>query len=235
MSGDPRGPHDPPSADAGGEAGGRTGHEHPHHDPHHEHHLHDVGSVSEEAAKLLGALGDWAKDQGHSYAGAAAAGAAGVGEALREVDRHVATGAEECRYCPVCVVVAKVRATSPEVRQHLSSAATSLLAALAGVLATQAPDGADRRGPVERIDLGDEPAPDRPEHASPAADAEDPPWWASPGARPHETATGPDMSSGTGVQDHAASAAYADEFEDLAAEPRARRTRRPCTEEEEPR
>ncbi len=124
----------------------------------------DVGSVTEETARLLGALGDWAKDQGAAYAGSAGASAAGLGEALRAVDQHVATGAAECRYCPVCLVVAKVRATSPEIRDHLSAAAGSFAAAVAGMLATPVPDDgrADRSGPVERIDLegddfGDDP------------------------------------------------------------------------------
>ena len=218
---------DPP--DGGASGGGPRDH-------HDAHHHHDIGSVSEEAAKLIGALGDWAKDQGSSYAGAAAAGAAGMGEALRDVDRHLATGAEECRYCPICLLVAKVRATSPEVRQHLSSATTSLLAAVAGMLATPVPDS-DRRGPVERIDLGADPGP---EEQSGGRRAEEPsggdvPWWASPGAQPHDAASDR-AAPGAAPDDPEASATYAEDFEDLAADrPRARRTRRPCTEEEEPR
>ncbi len=38
----------------------------------------DVGSVSEEAAKLLHALQDWAKESGTEYAGATAAAAEGA-------------------------------------------------------------------------------------------------------------------------------------------------------------
>ena len=219
----------------------------------HEHHRHDVGdvgSVSEEAAKLLGALGDWAKDQGHSYAGAAAAGASGVGDALREMDRHLATGAEECRYCPLCLLVAKVRATSPEVRTHLSSAATSLLAALAGMLATPVPDDAGRRGPVEKIDLMDGDGDDHPGPVSrPPADAQsggdpgdrpvrdDTPWWASPGTVPDgsdvpEGSEGPDAWEGWEA-DLGGTGRAGGDFEDLAAQPRQRRTRRPCTDEGE--
>jgi hypothetical protein len=51
-----------------------------------------------------------------------------------------------------------VRETSPEVRNHLLTAATSLLQAAAGVLETVPPpeQGASQRGPaVERIDLDD--------------------------------------------------------------------------------
>ncbi|QWC85651.1 hypothetical protein KLP28_02450 [Nocardioidaceae bacterium] len=165
----------------------------------------EVGSVSEEAAKLIGALGDWAKDHGSTYAGAAAAGAGGMGDALREVDRHLATGAEECRYCPVCLVVAKVRATSPEVREHLSSATTSLLAAVAGMLATPVPEDAGRRGPVEKIDLGGDV--DGNDGGDDSTGRDGAPWWASPGTSPHE--------------------------EDEPGRPPTRRTRRACTDEEE--
>jgi hypothetical protein len=126
---------------------------------------HEVGSLAEEAAKLLGALSGWAKEQG-GEAGAAAAGfAAHAADAARGVDEHLATGAPECTWCPVCRTVHLVRQTSPEVRAHLAIAASSLVQAAAGVLATVTPDSADPgngesgspRGPqVERIDLDDE-------------------------------------------------------------------------------
>jgi hypothetical protein len=117
-----------------------------------------VGSLSEEAAKLLQALQDWATASGGEYAGATAAAAEGAAAAVHRVGEHVATGSAECSYCPVCRVISTVRDTSPEVRQHLSSAATSLMHAAAGMLATQVPDPADRRAgtPVEKIDLSDD-------------------------------------------------------------------------------
>jgi hypothetical protein len=49
-----------------------------------------------------------------------------------------------------------VRQTSPEVRAHLATAASSLLQAAAGLLATTVPDHARTREGVERIDLDDE-------------------------------------------------------------------------------
>ena len=50
-----------------------------------------------------------------------------------------------------------VRQTSPEVRAHLAVAASSLLQAAAGMLATAVPDDARGRvGGVERIDLDDD-------------------------------------------------------------------------------
>jgi hypothetical protein len=108
-----------------------------------------VGSVGDEAAKLLGALSDWAKDQGTDYAGSAAGSFA---HAVRDVGEHIATGSEDCRYCPVCQVIHVVRQTSPEVRAHLSVAASSLMHAAAGLLATQV--SSEQRAPsVEKIDL----------------------------------------------------------------------------------
>ena len=117
-----------------------------------------VGSVAEEAAKLLHALQDWAKESGSEYAGAAASAAEGAASAVHRIDEHIATGSAECTYCPVCRVISTVRETSPEVRQHLTTAATSLLHAAAGLLATNVPESSKGRrdGPVEKIDLSDD-------------------------------------------------------------------------------
>jgi hypothetical protein len=115
----------------------------------------DVGSVGEEAARLLGALSDWARDA--DLVGQA-------GHVLHEIDEHVATGAPECRWCPVCRTVHLARAASPEVRTHLASAAASLVQAVAGVLeslpsaaATGATGAPTQESGVERIDLDDDP------------------------------------------------------------------------------
>ncbi len=113
-----------------------------------------VGSVGEEAAKLLGALSDWARDQGTDYAGTAAGAASSFAHAVHDVNEHIATGSADCRYCPVCQVIHVVRGTSPEVRAHLSVAASSLMQAAAGLLATHT-DGPTGRSSVEKIDLDD--------------------------------------------------------------------------------
>jgi len=96
----------------------------------------DVGSVAEEAARLFGALSDWAHG----------------------VDDHLATGAAECSYCPLCRTVHVLRQANPEVRSQLASAATSLIQAASGLLATAAHDGrGGPRGDVEHIDLDGDP------------------------------------------------------------------------------
>ena len=123
-----------------------------------EHEDPTVGGVGEEAAKLFAALQDWARDSGSEYAGATASAAAGAASAFQQVNEHLATGGQDCRYCPVCQVISAVRSTSPEVRAHLRTAASSLLEAAAGMLATAVPDDArsSREAGVEKIDLSDD-------------------------------------------------------------------------------
>lgn len=123
----------------------------------------EVGSVGEEAAKLFGALADLARQQSTDV-GSGLGGLADQAASLaHEVNDHIATGSAECRYCPVCRVVHAVRETSPEVRSHLITAASSLLQAASGLLETvptgpTGPTGDDPTTPqrsqaVERIDL----------------------------------------------------------------------------------
>ncbi|WP_205474688.1 hypothetical protein [Nocardioides sp. SYSU D00038] len=127
-----------------------------------------VGSVAEEAAQLFGALGEWARAHAGQAGGLGGVLGGGAGERLGGLaeraaaaavgaEEHLATGAPECTWCPVCRTVHVVRQASPEVRAHLATAATSLLQAAAGLLATAVPPGATsaERGPggVERIDL----------------------------------------------------------------------------------
>lgn len=126
-----------------------------------------VGSVGEEAAKLFGVLSGWAREQAEAAPdpagdpptaqdpGAAVHGLAdALGDLVTNLGEHVATGGEDCRYCPVCQVIHVVRDTNPEVKQQLLSAASSLLRAAAGMLATH-PPGPTSPG-VEKIDLSDD-------------------------------------------------------------------------------
>jgi hypothetical protein len=93
-----------------------------------------VGSVGDEAAKLLGALADWAGDH------------------AREVNEHIATGDAECLYCPICRTVHAVREASPEVKAQLAQAASTFLQAAAGLLsAAGAAEPPSSR--VQHIDL----------------------------------------------------------------------------------
>lgn len=124
----------------------------------------DIGSVGEEAMKLLGAFADLARQHGGDAAGGVghlAGNLLGDAAAMaHEVGEHIATDAVECKYCPVCRVVHAVRQTSPEVKAHLMVAASSLLQAAASLMETQ-PQPPARSPEVQRIDLDDpeDPAP----------------------------------------------------------------------------
>ncbi|MCY4727540.1 hypothetical protein NYO98_14730 [Nocardioides sp. STR2] len=115
----------------------------------------EVGSLGEEAAKLLGALSGWAREHaaeaGDGLSGLASQAAA----AAHEVDDHLATGAPECTVCPLCRTVTAVRQVSPEVSAHLSAAMGSLAQAAAALLATTQRT-TDGNGNVEHIDLDDD-------------------------------------------------------------------------------
>lgn len=91
------------------------------------------GPLAEEAARLVEAIGEWAR------------GAVGDGPLS-------ATGqAPECQVCPLCQLIGLVRRTQPETYAHLVDAATSMVAALRTVV-----DHHEHTRPsrgVERIEL----------------------------------------------------------------------------------
>lgn len=71
--------------------------------------------MTEQVTRLLETMQQWAADAGD----------------------HTAPGGDEggdCTWCPVCRAADRVRDSSPEVRAHLTSAATSLLSAAASLL-----------------------------------------------------------------------------------------------------
>ena len=106
-------------------------------------HEEPVGSLAEEAARLLGALGDWASHQDPSAEEAHAADTPGE--------------AGTCRWCPVCRAAHAVRHADPEVTEQLVVAADALLRAGRGILASFAATGPGTgrsgSGGVEHIDL----------------------------------------------------------------------------------
>ncbi|MEO5850928.1 MAG: hypothetical protein ABIQ15_00300 [Nocardioides sp.] len=122
-----------------------------------------VGTLAEEAARLFGALSGLAREHGADLHGGLADLSGRAVAAARGVEEHVATGGADCTYCPVCRVIHVVRETSPEVREHLAVAASALVQAAAGLLATAASTDprSDAGHGVEHIDLdGDVPAED---------------------------------------------------------------------------
>ena len=124
---------------------------------------HEVGSLGEEAAKLLGALSGWAREHAGDAGDHLSGLAAHAAESAHDLNDHLATGSAECTVCPLCRTVHAARQLGPEVTGHLSAAVTSLVQAAAALLATVEQHGAgDGRGAadghsagVEHIDLDD--------------------------------------------------------------------------------
>jgi hypothetical protein len=154
-----------------------------------------VGSVAEEAAKLFAVLQQAARHeepQARPTAEAAAAqdpdtapsegaspedrGPEGAGRAQHEHGGSRSGGAE-CQWCPVCQLIAKVRTTSPETIEQLSTAAAGVLGSLRSLLeaaadaARQTREDAESRtakakeperparSRVDRIDVSEDPEP----------------------------------------------------------------------------
>lgn len=90
------------------------------------------GSLGEEALKLLDAVQDWLRR-----------------EPLAE---HLATGAPECTWCPICQLVAVLRGERPDVNEKIASVVTALRAMFEGADVRPA-----QQPRVQHIDLGGEP------------------------------------------------------------------------------
>jgi hypothetical protein len=89
------------------------------------------GAAAEEAARLVDALGQW-------LAARASARPTG-GVDLGYLNTHIATGAAECKLCPLCQLISLARQGSPELAHRLDEAVEALLA-----LARMALDGVER-------------------------------------------------------------------------------------------
>jgi hypothetical protein len=106
-----------------------------------------VGSVSEEAVKLLAALQGWAREH--------------VGDASRAAGdlstSYISDGSAACRVCPLCQLIALVRGINPESLDQVTHAAGSMLSALAGLVDAAQRSQERRSSPVEKIHLADDP------------------------------------------------------------------------------
>jgi Family of unknown function (DUF5304) len=98
------------------------------------------GPLAEEAARLVEAIGEWARGAVGDVTGASAEG----GPAARS--------GPECQICPLCQVLSLVRRTQPETFAHLADASASMVAALRTIV-DRHDHGGTRPSGVERIDL----------------------------------------------------------------------------------
>jgi hypothetical protein len=102
-----------------------------------------VGNIGTEASKLLEALQEWSR--------------ATFGPSARLSHAHIATGAPECTWCPICQTIAVLRGDRPEVSQKISEASTAVVTAvraLVDAMIHPEPQPAQQRR-VHPIDLGD--------------------------------------------------------------------------------
>jgi hypothetical protein len=105
----------------------------------------EPGGVAEQVLGLLAGVQEWVRHDLGPYLATAP---------------HLANGAPECRYCPLCAAVAVLRGDRPEVTEKLVAAGGALLTAVRAAFdsgpAGPAWPGADPADPgsrVERIDL----------------------------------------------------------------------------------
>lgn len=99
-------------------------------------HGFDLGSATEEAAKLFEAVQDWARRT-----------TSGAGE-------QIATGSAQCRLCPVCQLISLARETRPDAVEHLIEVAASMLAAVREAVETHDSHRTTRDSSgVEHIDI----------------------------------------------------------------------------------
>ena len=113
-------------------------------------------ATTSRAASAAGSAAGGSAAGGDRAEGATGGDRAQGADSARYADEHAAGQhlSVECRYCPLCSVARFARAASPEVRDHLTSAALSMTLAVKGLLEGLDRDRPEpRREPVEKIDL----------------------------------------------------------------------------------
>jgi hypothetical protein len=93
------------------------------------------GTIGDEAAKLLDAVQDWVRRN--------------LGEGS-----HIATGAPECTWCPLCQLIMVLRGDRPEISEKIADATASVVAALRTLLDAATSHTEPKAPRVQHIDLG---------------------------------------------------------------------------------
>lgn len=102
---------------------------------------HDgVGSLADEAQKLLDAATVWLTERSASEK---------VRALAEELDSGLAVDAPECRYCPLCQLIALLRGERPEVTARLVEIGTALLLAVRSTVDTGGDGHAHADSPVD--------------------------------------------------------------------------------------
>jgi hypothetical protein len=126
-----------------------------------------VGSVAEEAAKLFAVLQQAAAEaKGDHAAPRDPEEPAGPADGVRaeDADHSHGTahrGGPECQWCPVCQLIYKVRNTSPETIEQLSTAAAGVLGSVRSLLEAAAEAARQARADAEARTAGQQ-EPERP-------------------------------------------------------------------------
>ncbi|HEU5159875.1 MAG TPA: hypothetical protein VFU43_22960 [Streptosporangiaceae bacterium] len=102
------------------------------------------GYAFEEAARLFETLRRRMRTNGRPAPGDVWA------QATREHTPGFATGAPECRYCPICRTIAAARSSGPDIAEHMAHAGLALIAAVRETVA-----GYQRTRPPRRAADGD--------------------------------------------------------------------------------
>jgi hypothetical protein len=120
----------------------------------------EVGSLGDEAARLFAAAADWARQHTGDSGTASASSTPRFGDWLGQ--EHIATGAPECRWCPICQAIGLLRTTSPDVKEHVASLVVVARQILDSVAEAVVDDGAgakprpEAKPDVEHIDLSED-------------------------------------------------------------------------------
>jgi hypothetical protein len=76
-------------------------------------------------------------------------------QATREPEPGIATGAPECRYCPICRTIAAARTSGPDVVDHVADAGLALMSAFRETLAAYERSRPPRRATDDDpVDIG---------------------------------------------------------------------------------
>ena len=136
-----------------------------------------VGSVAEEAAKLFAVLQQASADARGAEARPAQEPPVDEPPAAHDAQTDDHQHGTNCQWCPVCQLIGKVRQTSPETIEQLSTAAAGVLGAVRSLVeaaaeaARQAKVDAESRAAgeqdqerparsrVDRIDVSEDPEP----------------------------------------------------------------------------